>query len=109
MLGLSNPYAFELPEYLGYNIQRLKGNARFLEVVLNRSGVSNGMLPLYFNGKCCYFTPLPSPKNETAMKKVYDLIDKQNNKYKPTLLTILRSKHFKKFKKKKYVQNSCAC
>lgn len=102
MLGLSNPYAFELPEYLGYDIRKLKGNARFLEIVLNRSGISNGMLPLYFNGKCCYFTPLPSHKNEAAMQKVYELIDKQYNKNKPTILAILRSKNFKKSKKKKH-------
>lgn len=108
MLGLINPYAFEIPEYLGYNISMLRNNIRFLEVVLNRDGNSNGVLPLYFNGKCCYFQPLPSPKNETAMKKVYELINNQNKK-KPTLLTILRSKRFKKLKKKKYVQNSCAC
>lgn len=97
MLGLSNPYAFEIPEYLGYNITRLRNNVRFLEVVLNRDGNSNGILPLYFNGKCCYFSPLPSPRNEEGMKRVYNMIE---NKNKPTILTILRSN---KLKKKKHV------
>ena len=96
MLGLSNPYAFEIPEYLGYNITRLRNSVRFLEVVLNRDGNSNGILPLYFNGKCCYFSPLPSPRNEEGMKRVYNMIE---NKNKPTILTILRSN---KFKKKRY-------
>ena len=84
MLGLSNPYAHEIPEYLGYNIQRLKGSIRFLEVVLNRAGMSNGMLPLYFNGKCCYFIPMPSAKNTTALQKVYSMVDNQY-KVKPVL------------------------
>lgn len=100
MLGLANPYAFEIPEYLGYNITRLKNNIRFLEVVLNRDGVSNGILPLYFNGKCCYFSPLPSPRNEEKMKQVYSMIENRN---KPTLLNVLRSKNFKRLKKKKHV------
>ena len=36
MLGITNPFAFELPNYLGYDISRLKSSARFLEVVLGR-------------------------------------------------------------------------
>lgn len=95
MFGLSNPYAFEIPEFLGYNIGRLRNNVRFLEVVLNRDGNSNGILPLYFNGKCCYFSPLPSPKNEVAMKKVYDMIEHKQNTNKSTISMILRSKFFK--------------
>lgn len=99
MLGLSNPYAFEIPEFLGYDIGRLRNNVRFLEVVLNRDGNSNGILPLYFNGKCCYFSPLPSPKNEAAMKEVYKMIEGNQRKInKPTISMILRSK----FKNRKY-------
>ena len=36
MLGITNPFSYEIPEYLGYDITKLRGNARFLEVVLNR-------------------------------------------------------------------------
>lgn len=32
MLGITNPFAFELPEYLKYDIRKLRGYARFLEV-----------------------------------------------------------------------------
>lgn len=77
MLGITNPYAFELPEYLKYNITYLRGYARFLEVVLNREGESNGVLPLYFDGAVNYFTPLPNAKDTTSLQKVYSLI--QNN------------------------------
>ena len=36
MLGITNPHIHELPEYLGYDITKLKGNARFVEIVVNR-------------------------------------------------------------------------
>ena len=74
MLGITNPFSFELPEYLGYDISRLKGHARFLEIVLNREGESNDITPLYFDGATNYFAELPPPKDTVSMQKVYDLI-----------------------------------
>lgn len=76
MLGITNPFAFELPDYLKYNIRNLRGYARFLEVVLNREGESNGVLPLYFDGATNYFVPLPSPTDLVNLQKVYSLIQK---------------------------------
>ena len=74
MFGITNPFAFELPEYLGYDISKLKGHARFLEIVLNREGESNDITPLYFDGATNYFAELPPPKDTVSMQKVYDLI-----------------------------------
>lgn len=74
MLGITNPFSFELPEYLGFDISKLKGHARFLEIVLNREGESNDITPLYFDGATNYFTELPPPKDLASMQKVYDLI-----------------------------------
>ena len=74
MLGITNPFSFELPEYLGYDISKLKGNARFLEIVLNREGESNDITPLYFDGATNYFAELPPSKDLVSMQKVYDLI-----------------------------------
>ena len=74
MLGITNTFAFEVPEYLGFDISRLKGHARFLEIVLNREGESNDITPLYFDGATNYFTELPPPKDLASMQKVYDLI-----------------------------------
>lgn len=74
MLGLTCPFSFEIPEYFGYDIRSLKGYARFLEVVLNREGQSNELLPLYFDGATNYFTPLPKATDLTSMRKVYDLV-----------------------------------
>ena len=74
MLGITNPYAFERPDYLKYNIKILKGYARFLEIVLNREGESNDVLALYFDGATNFFAPLPSAKDDIKLQKVYKLI-----------------------------------
>lgn len=83
MLGITNPYAFELPYYPfpndannpnNYLIRNLRGYFRFLEMVLNREGESNGYLALYFDGATNYFAPLPPPTDATKLKKVYDLV-----------------------------------
>lgn len=75
MLGIANPSAFDIPDYLGYDITKLRGNIRFLEVVLNRWGLSNGVLPMFFNGKCCYFTPMPASNNYAALEKLYKFVN----------------------------------
>ena len=76
MFGITNPFAFEVPDYLGFDISRLRGHARFLEIVLNREGESNDITPLYFDGATNYFTELPPPKDSVSMQKVYALIAK---------------------------------
>jgi hypothetical protein len=89
MLGITNPYAFELPYYPypndernpnNYLIRNLKGYFRFLEVVLNREGESNGTLALYFDGAVNWFAPLPPPTNATELKKVYELVNRNMGK-----------------------------
>lgn len=76
MLGICNPFAFEMPEYKHYLITRLRGYARFLEIVLNREGESNGMTALYFDGATNYFTPLPNYNNQAELDKVYKLVER---------------------------------
>jgi hypothetical protein len=83
MLGITNPFSFELPRFpdnsQGYDITKLRGNARFLNVALNRDGESNGLLALYFDGATNYFTPLPKSTDLHNMNKVYDLIKKNES------------------------------
>lgn len=74
MFGITNPFSYEIPEYLGYNITKLRGNARFLEVVLNRDGESNDVVPLFFDGATNFFSELPSFKDVNAMNKVISYI-----------------------------------
>ena len=76
MFGITNPFSFEVPEYLGYDISKLRSHARFLEIVLNREGESNDIAPLYFDGATNYFAELPPSKDSVSMQKVYDLIAK---------------------------------
>jgi hypothetical protein len=85
MLGITNPFAFEVPYYPypndannpnNYLIRNLRGYFRFLEVVLNREGESNGTLALYFDGAVNYFAPLPPPTDKIGLQKVYELVRK---------------------------------
>lgn len=75
MLGITNPFSYEIAEYLGYDITKLRGNARFLEVVLNRDGESNDMIPLFFDGATNYFSELPPLKDSNAMNKIINHIN----------------------------------
>lgn len=93
MLGITNPFSHELPSYLGYNIQKFKGNIRFLEVVLNREGQSNGIIALYFDGKTCTFKELPPPNDTEALNKIYNYIE---NLDKPNKVFMFFNKLFKR-------------
>ena len=81
MLGLTNPYAAHIEEYLKYDITKLRDSQRFLEVMLSRDGSANAVKALYFDGAVSYFDELPGPKTEgyaEFMEKVYTLIRKNN-------------------------------
>lgn len=67
MVGICNPNAYEIPEYLGYDITRLRGNIRFMEIVINRDGEANGICPLLFNGAVNKFNEAPPPTNTTEL------------------------------------------
>lgn len=74
ILGMTNPAAFDLIDYMGYNISKMRSSARFLEVVINRNGQSNGIIGLYFDGACNYFRELPPPSDVNGMNEIYNLI-----------------------------------
>lgn len=85
MIGITNPYSFEMKKYpfpdlpnspYNYDITRLKGYARFLEIVLGRDGESNAVLGLYFDGATGYYAPLPKADNLTELNKKYQLIQR---------------------------------
>lgn len=89
MLGLSNPYAFEMNSYAGYDLSKLKGNARFLEVVINRDGESNGMIGLYFDGAVNYYEELPPPRSR-EYNEVVERVERRRNSL---LMLISKVKH----------------
>ena len=81
MIGITNPYFFELPEYLGYDITKLKGNFRIMEIVLNRGGQSNGICPLVFDGAINWFKEAPLPTDTLNIAKIYQYLKqiRENN------------------------------
>ena len=94
MLGITNPYSFEIPEYLGYNIQKLRSNARFLEIVLNRNGQSNGICPLFFDGATNYFKELPLPNDVLGIEKVYKYLESLKKKIVTNFMSFSLGKLF---------------
>lgn len=92
LLGITCPFTHELPSYLGYDITIFKGNIRFLEVVLNRDGESNGIVALYFDGATNYFNELPLPDNTYEINKVTNYINNtiRNKNVSPIFVLISR-------------------
>lgn len=76
MLGLTNPYAFEVPNYCGYDITKFKDNFRLLEIIVNRFGQSNGSIGLFFDGATNYFSELPHPSDTSNIQKIISWRDK---------------------------------
>ena len=87
MFGIFNPYAFEKADYIGYNILRLKDCQRFLEVVINRDGESNGLKALYFDGAVSYFSELPTP-DDPDIERYYRWIE-GNRLKKPSKISMM--------------------
>lgn len=97
-LGIVNPYSYEIPKYLGYDIVKLKDHIRFLEVVANRHGRSKGITALYFDGATSYFKELPKPTEVAQMHAVYAKIARieqmTNGMESPTNPALAMFSHF---------------
>jgi hypothetical protein len=77
LFGLTNPHAFEVPKYLGYDINTLEDRFRVLEIVLARKGRANGLCPMFFNGAVNQYQELPLP-NSPEMNSVYQYVNTLN-------------------------------
>lgn len=112
--GLFNPAKFNLSVYpvgakigsTGYDIRRLGQYCRFLKLLEGRDGGGGDYIGLFFDGATSTWYELPRPNDTQALEQVYQYVASLNMQNKPTLMTILRSKNYKKLKKKKHVQNS---
>lgn len=71
MIGIVNPFKFEIPTYLRYNIERFQDNIRFIEVVIQRGGIAKGIAALFFDGATCYFNQLPDYNELSKINKYY--------------------------------------
>ena len=76
LLGLFSPARFGLPEYMGYDVKKLKDHLRFVEIVINRDGEMGGIMPLYFDGATNSFFELPLP-NDPKIQDWYNYAKKQ--------------------------------
>lgn len=94
MFGLFSPYRHEIKDYLHYDITRFKNNIRFLEVVINRSGESNSICPLYFDGAVNYFEELPRPDEAEELQRFYSIIEKVKGNF--SFFTFYKHKKQKK-------------
>jgi len=92
LLGLTNPSAYEIQEYMGYNITRMRDSFRILEVVLNRKGRANGLCPLYFNGAINQYIELPLP-NDPSIEKMYKYAEevRKESRKVPSVLMFMKS------------------
>jgi len=70
MLGMFSPYKYKESEYEGWDLNKLKDNHRELSIILNRSGVSNASVQLYFNGAVNVFRELPKLTGDPFKDKV---------------------------------------
>lgn len=59
VLGLANPYQYEISPYRGYDIKRLQDRFRSLKVVKARDGISNIVSGMGFIGEVGVFKELP--------------------------------------------------
>lgn len=80
LLGLFSPFRHEIPDYMGYDITRLRDNIRFLEIMGGREGGGGTICPLYFDGAVNYFSELPLPKEREKMQKVYEFVENMKKK-----------------------------
>ena len=86
-ISLFSPFKYGIKQWMNYDITKLRDNVRFIEVLLNRDGQSNGVMALYFDGAVNAFAQLPSFNDVTNMNKVYALI--QANKPKRTSIAFV--------------------
>ena len=77
MIGLFGPHRYGFETYKNYNLKRLQDNYRELSILLNRNGISNAALPLYFNGASNYFKELP--KAADISENDYAMVEKLKN------------------------------
>ena len=75
-MSLFNPTSYNIEEYEGIDLKRIGSWHRELYVNLNRDGMANIQLQLYFNGAVNEFMELPRPMDETTYKLIQNKVNK---------------------------------
>jgi len=77
MLSLFYPKRYNLDEYEGIDLERLGDNHREFMINLNRSGISNASIQLFFLGSSSYFSEFPQKLTEFDYSKYESIIKSQ--------------------------------
>lgn len=77
MIGLFSPHRYKIPEYAGYDMNIMQDNYREFSIILNRDGIANAAVDLYFDGASNYFQELPKPDNREELLQMYDYVKKK--------------------------------
>lgn len=68
VLGMLNPYSYDIPDFGGYNVNKLKGYAIWAFLMKNRhDGPPNRSVPLFMDPVTGMFDELPEPMSETLL------------------------------------------
>ena len=97
-LGIFSPFKFELKEYMGYDITKLRDNVRFVEVLINRSGSPGGIIALYFDGAVNYFSELPRA-NDSRIHAIYQSLQEMRERTSKVFFSFAINKVNKKLQK----------
>jgi len=76
VVGLFNPYAFDIKEYYNYDIIALEDYYRCAIILKNRYGLSNRRLHYYFYGSSFRFNELPWIKKDEKNQILENLYEK---------------------------------
>ena len=93
MLGVSNPGFFQnITTKYGYDLVKLKRKyLRICNIIFQRFGEAEVVVPLYFDGACNYFDMMPKPDDTEGMNKVYQSIEQiEKGSTKRFIFTFIR-------------------
>lgn len=101
LIGISNPGFFQnVNTKYGYDLVKLKRKyLRVCNIIFQRFGEAETIIPLYFDGACNFFKKMPSPDDTEGMEKVYQSIKQvELGSTKRFVFNMLFNKLFKKKK-----------
>ncbi len=101
VIGLFNPYKFELPEYKKYDITKFENYIRFMKILEDRDNGTGGMIcPLLFDGAVSDFAELPPPDDTRALQNIYNYLHSIRQPRKKATLLLFLSTTVKNMTKK---------
>lgn len=73
MFSIFWPYYYNVSEYNNIDLSCIGNNHRELSILLNRDGMSNLAIDLFFLGSANHFKELPKEMNESVYKKIKEI------------------------------------